>query len=106
MYYVKNVLFLGLCFLVGMGLMYGVRCFREGRVEEVSRIGVGNAPPWRGVAMRLDDSTAEVIAGLPKLRATAISLAYPAAGTGQEVLARRLCFMVSTPFSATKNFTN
>jgi len=70
--------------------MYGVRYFRGGRSEEVevSRIGVGDAPPLRGFAMGLDDSTAGVIAGLPEVRATAISLAYPATGDGGKVLAK------------------
>ncbi|MCL2647197.1 MAG: hypothetical protein FWD61_09355 [Phycisphaerales bacterium] len=86
MYYVKTFLFLVLCFLLGVGLMHGIRHFR-GRNADVfatPRIGIGNAPPLRGFALSLDESTPVAIANLPvtQLRATAISLSYPTTGGG------------------------
>jgi len=84
MYYVKTFFFLAFCFLLGVGLMYGIRYFRRNNADDsaTSHIGIGNAPPLRGFALFLDKSTPATIANLPvtQLYATAISLSYPATG--------------------------
>jgi hypothetical protein len=77
MRHLKTILFLGCCFLIGMGIATAIVKWRANRAAYRLPDPPGGAPAVRGFYLPLNDGSVQALDGFASLHATSVAVTYP-----------------------------